>query len=849
MSRFLKSDMHLHSRRDGAYSTEAFISTLNSSNLDVACITDHNIIDISLFERINSNLLSNFSGFEINLHIEKQTFEQRQLIQGRTQYFHAIVWINMVSAEKSMDIIKYLFSEFGMSSESKKENKVKFENIDDFYNDCNGVSVPLEKFIEEFKSIPYYFIPHENKSTSSKNGRSISDYLPSGPKNCNITNDEFKTELLKYNNVAIEGKGSTNAKNQPKENNGIIKHLVTVEKVPLANFRFSDAMNLEDIGKKYNWINFDGTFEGMILPFSDSSSRIVTENLSENPQLNYERYLEKISFSIKCKDDNSENNFVNEKEYEIKFEPGYNAIIGSRGSGKSLLANILGDKQDPEKNLEIDKVNFYKKNVALPTTNFKSLFIGQSYFQTIFNNSESQDFSSIPHVKKISDNLKKEHQAVVQNNLSKILSLFDYFENKLLEHIRIYKKTPKYSFTKKMINKDLLNFDTPSDVYSILKDYLKTFNSELDVVEKLLVTRKNYSSSAIFSEFDDCLSNDLSTSNDIIIKCLEDTKKHIKSNLTNLNQLKRKFCYVGKKKELAKELKSIIENYNLKIDANAADTKQNYEYVAHFYDKTYQLKCIYFQIMKLMNELYAGLLFCSNDHIDVPAFKDDTMDIIGKISYLISVKYNLEFNSFTEVLDNSISGNFNNFLHSILFNDVSEVKLKKTFMRAKSLNKDTYVKVAFSKARESIKSLGSEYDVLFSKDGKDFINDMSPGQRAQSLLDIIFNKEIDRGIDYIVIDQPEDNLDNLTITEDLVKKIRRIKKEVQLFVVSHSAPVVINADADKIIVASNDGEIKYNSGEMRDEKIKNEIINLLDGGKYNMNVRYLKYEIDRKDVQ
>ncbi|WP_294218134.1 TrlF family AAA-like ATPase [uncultured Chryseobacterium sp.] len=58
----------------------------------------------------------------------------------------------------------------------------------------------------------------------------------------------------------------------------------------------------------------------------------------------------------------------------------------------------------------------------------------------------------------------------------------------------------------------------------------------------------------------------------------------------------------------------------------------------------------------------------------------------------------------------------------------------------------------------------------------------------------------------ILIDQPEDNLDNRSITKDLVEYLRKKKLERQIILVTHNANVVVNADAENIIIAHQKGQ-------------------------------------------
>jgi ABC-type lipoprotein export system ATPase subunit len=101
-----------------------------------------------------------------------------------------------------------------------------------------------------------------------------------------------------------------------------------------------------------------------------------------------------------------------------------------------------------------------------------------------------------------------------------------------------------------------------------------------------------------------------------------------------------------------------------------------------------------------------------------------------------------------------------------------------------------------------------------------------------------------------VFDQPEDDLDNEFIMEQLVPLFREIKKYRQVIIVTHNANLVVNTDAEQIIVASNEGEvISYESGALEDGNVtKNEgtrasVCNILEGGSYAFEKRERKYGI------
>ena len=83
-----------------------------------------------------------------------------------------------------------------------------------------------------------------------------------------------------------------------------------------------------------------------------------------------------------------------------------------------------------------------------------------------------------------------------------------------------------------------------------------------------------------------------------------------------------------------------------------------------------------------------------------------------------------------------------------------------------------------------------------------------------------------------IIDQPEDNLDNTYIYQNLVKQFRSIKDKRQMIIATHNAAIVTNSMADQVIVLNSDGingSVKK-KGYPGEKEIKKEIVNQLEGG-------------------
>lgn len=128
----------------------------------------------------------------------------------------------------------------------------------------------------------------------------------------------------------------------------------------------------------------------------------------------------------------------------------------------------------------------------------------------------------------------------------------------------------------------------------------------------------------------------------------------------------------------------------------------------------------------------------------------------------------------------------------------------------------------------SLSYLTPKYELRWS--GKTPV-ELSPGERGCMLL--VFYLLLDKRDHPLLIDQPEENLDNQTIFKILVPCVRKAKSKRQIIVVTHNPNIAVNCDADQIICASidkrNKNKVSYTCGAIEDEAIKDQIINILEG--------------------
>ena len=105
----------------------------------------------------------------------------------------------------------------------------------------------------------------------------------------------------------------------------------------------------------------------------------------------------------------------------------------------------------------------------------------------------------------------------------------------------------------------------------------------------------------------------------------------------------------------------------------------------------------------------------------------------------------------------------------------------------------------------------------------------SLGQRASALILLVLGQ---RENDVIIIDQPEDDLDNQTIYENVIKLIRELKPSVQFIFATHNPNIPVFGDAEQIHSCSYAGDkIDIKSGGLDDIAQQKRIVDVMEGGK------------------
>jgi ABC-type lipoprotein export system ATPase subunit len=242
--------------------------------------------------------------------------------------------------------------------------------------------------------------------------------------------------------------------------------------------------------------------------------------------------------------------------------------------------------------------------------------------------------------------------------------------------------------------------------------------------------------------------------------------------------------------------------------------------------------------------------------------------------YQVDIDVALELNGFDikffDFISNGASGSFHGTIEGrqmlskindvANFNDINEFKIwtkeilaHLNFDQRQEQFKD-FPKLLSSQLKGSYKEKDF-YDFLFSVDyyepvfqlklGNKNLSQLSPGERGALLL--IFYLLLDKNDIPIIIDQPEENLDNQSVYNILVHFIKKAKERRQIIIVTHNPNLAVVCDAEQIIkmeIAKDDGnKISMITGGIENPDINKAIIDILEGTRPAFDNRTAKYEI------
>lgn len=220
-------------------------------------------------------------------------------------------------------------------------------------------------------------------------------------------------------------------------------------------------------------------------------------------------------------------------------------------------------------------------------------------------------------------------------------------------------------------------------------------------------------------------------------------------------------------------------------------------------------------------------------------------EIGGKL--FIEVNYKERKDKFISKLQEVFRGSrINEATYIAISNDYADfVDMRKDDFRKLSdrltENQLIEAKTRFEANRYDLLTYKVPNQIVINFDGKP-LEKHSLGQRASALILFLLSQKEN---DILIIDQPEDDLDNQTIYEDVIREIKRLKGQMQFIFATHNANIPVLGDSEMLVACQYvpDSEIKIESGSIDCQNIQEKIIRIMEGGQEAFDIRKNIYKI------
>lgn len=685
------------------------------------------------------------------------------------------------------------------------------------------------------------------------------------------------------NNVDIVFTASENIENYNRGKSKLVESNVNSKLLDCSDAHYNiDSTEKDRLGNCFTWIKADTTFEGLKQIISEPEERVRIQNSNPNKEKLSYNVIEKVRFI----DNSSKKRF---SPHEIGFNPNLNAIIGGKSSGKSLLmhmiAGAVGNRTDTKNYADI--INdvgievFYADNIEtkitpedrrivefLPQLHIENIVRNKSeisknsyektrHFNTFIEDLIRQDekidsyFTSHQETIKqasvrINENItiwlaldkdltqaKKELQPLgdktaingeinriglqittltqnaglseeeltqynqlteanknsleevvrLESEKSELLKLLGYATNDILQHI---KRSLRFE-TNSLTSLELYN-EFVLELPDVIQPKIDSFIAKIKVKEKEIIAHIETNRGLIVEN--NKLLEPLLNKNKIQIE--------LKTLETNLAAEKAKLSTIeGREAQIAE----------IKIQRDAIDFIDSYTIIIESYT----------ELKNNINSLVATLWGDSNANLTLTANSIfDSSIFAGSIGANINLKSYLQ-NQF-------IGCGFENSEYS--HSDKTHISNIANIIKKCTNDDDRFDNFKSGHNIEELlrailkDCLYIDYDI---KKGSDSLQNMSEGKKGIVILQLYLS--LSKADCPILIDQPEDNLDNRTVYKELNDYIKRSKQKRQIIMVSHNANLVVNTDAENVIVANQSGEDGKDNKEFRFEYVNGSLEN------------------------
>lgn len=605
------------------------------------------------------------------------------------------------------------------------------------------------------------------------------------------------------------------------------KHLYTDQ-----FFCFWEAGGLSDIEQGKEFLKFF-EMEGVIslISFSDSNNFEKLSNYIKNPPQYFNSLpsfrglaligTESSRITTDCKTINTSDysnimkTLIFDKQ-RIELSPRLNAIIGGRGSGKSLLLDKIAHQLGTKNALKTDRIDFINRfdleildwNDTPLTNDFHFDYFEQSYVSDIFNSTNR----SFELEKRFEDSFRKiesiDLQSIKQKNLDDFKEKLSILEHSSVENIKSIETN--FRILKSKFDLSIRRSDKDSITKNVDVIEYKKYEKLIENISKNVP--KQINENPTIKNSINALAKDILTETNKYNKHLLETSKA--KNLfidTYLN-------FKSASTQASKDKNELVNSLETRFNECSTPYRKRVEIISAVFEMQSKFKS------KIVNSIEEN----------------------GSIASRFAFTKELKVESPVEFLYRCFGNHYHKTRLSKFtkFDEGSLSKMIELFIIGEEgiYKDDSSCDTLYSSISDFTLEYTSTSNIYYQDNGLfKNIEKLSPGARTNILMEYIVYRDTKKPL---LIDQPEDNIDNMTIYNQLKKWFSELKFNRQVIVVTHDANIVINSDSENIIVANqvDDEKFVYSFGAMEYEDNLEKASIILDGGYEAIERRIKKYD-------
>lgn len=593
----------------------------------------------------------------------------------------------------------------------------------------------------------------------------------------------------------------------------------------------SDAHSLDKVGvfpnDRITWIKADPTFEGLKQILFEPKERVRISDAIPDFKYDY-NIIDHVVL-----------NTAGVWNQTIPLNQNLNTIIGGRSTGKStLLASMAAKFQKIKNDENYDFIKGLSDNVhvfwrdGLEADNKEIEYFTQNEIANIISRRDSDKLfleilTSLPNMREAYEKFKADEAAKFASIQAKV-SLFFEKRRQYNEKNAYVKTLGDKEGIKREIEKFAKERDTIQRNLTDKKELLERFQiaaKELaDLRTKEVVMRQdleilNLLSSSNLLSINPSVSW-LGLTEDISQKVSEEIQKVLAQSNSHLQDFVKDL--ISKEDNAFKALaREINEKQNASDYQEGKKIFAENKNLSHVMEQISNLSKQILLINKesqILEELSKECKTIASDLLNEHLSYLDMMNSIASVlriqhdNITLSAGYELK-KDLEEKLNECISlrsASMNALIVNVIFQYQKKTKDSIKECLKDLLNKALRGEITFKNGYDvqsfiSMILSGNWFSLQYSVDYEgDNLSDMSPGKRSFVVLKLLLDFS-DKKCP-ILIDQPEDNLDNRAIYNELVKYVREKKKERQIILVTHNPNIVVGADSEEVIVANQNGK-------------------------------------------